>query len=228
MLKNIIEALLFAAGKGISYKEIKDYFNDEFTEKEIKNAILEIRAEYSGDKGIILIEFNNKFQFQSNPKFGEKLANILQPIKEKELSKTLLQTLSIIAYKQPITRLEIEEIRDGVSCDYAISVLLRLNLIEITSRRLTSPGRPALFSTTDDFLKKFSLKCIEDLPDYDQLLTEVQNSDKYYKKTANLYRMEEENLSPEAMDKAEEDQYFDEITDDEPDFLKDEDIVVIE
>lgn len=227
MLKNIIEALLFAAGKGISYQEIKDYFGAEFTEKEIKKAIADIKEEYAGDKGIILIEFNNKYQFQSNPRYGEKLAAILQPIKEKELSKTLLQTLSIIAYKQPITRLEIEAVRDGVSCDYAISVLLRLNLIEVVDRRATSPGRPALFGTTDEFLKKFKLKALQELPDYDRLLSEVQNSDKYYKNTADLYRMDEEVLSPEAEDKKGDDAFFEELEDEKPDFLKDEDVIVI-
>ncbi len=228
MLKNTLEALLFAAGKGISYKEIKDHFGDEYTERELKTALSELKAEYSGEKGIIIIEFNDKLQFQTNPRYGDRLAAILQPIKEKELSKTLLQTLSIIAYRQPITRLEIEEVRDGVSCDYAISVLLRLNLIEVIGRRETSPGRPALFGTTEEFLKKFGLKSLSDLPDYDKLLNEVKNSDKYYKNTLSLYRDEADFLKDEEKANAEEEAFFEEITDDKPDFLKDEDIVVIE
>lgn len=224
MLKNMLESLLFASGKGIAYKDIKNYFQDEFTEKEIKKAITDIKAEYSGEKGIIVIEFNDKYQFQSNPIYGEKLAAILQPIKEKELSKTLLQTLSIIAYRQPITRLEIEDVRDGVSCDYAISVLLRLNLIEVTGRRTTSPGRPALFGTTEEFLKKFGLKSLTDLPDYEKLLSEVKNSDKYYKNTLSLYRTDED----EKDNTSEDDVFFEEISDEQPDFLQDEDILIIE
>jgi segregation and condensation protein B len=223
-LKNMLESLLFASGKGIAYKDIKNYFGDEYTEKQIKNAIADLKKEYSGNKGIIIIEFNDKYQFQSNPIYGERLANILQPIKEKELSKTLLQTLSIIAYRQPVTRLEIEEVRDGVSCDYAISVLLRLNLIEVSGRRNTSPGRPALFATTEEFLKKFGLKELTDLPDYDKLLNEVKNSDKYYKNTLSLYRADEEFNIPDVKEEA----YFEEITDEKPEFLKDEDIVVVD
>ena len=216
----MLESLLFASGKGIAYDDIKNHFGDEYTEREIKTALAELKQEYSGEKGIVVIEYNDKFQFQSNPSYGERLANILQPIKEKELSKTLLQTLSIIAYRQPVTRLEIEEIRGGVSCDYAIGVLLRLNLIEVAGRRKTSPGRPALFATTEKFLKKFGLKTLEDLPDYDKLLSEVKQSDKYYENTLSLYRNDEEyNLTEE---------YFEEITDETPDFLKDEDIVIVE
>lgn len=221
MLKNLIEALLFASGKGISYKEIKDHFGGEYTERELKKSIEALCAEYSGDKGVVIIKFNDKYQFQSNPKYGERLADILQPIKEKELTKTLLQTLSVIAYKQPITRLEIEEVRSGVSCDYAISVLMRLGLIEVSGRRKTAPGRPALFCTTEEFLKKFALNSLEQLPDYDKLMTEVQNSDKYYKNTVNLYRMDE-------VAATEDEGYFEAIDDDTPDFLKDEDIIVIE
>lgn len=225
MLKNMLESLLFASGKGIAYKDIKNYFGEEFTEKEIKTAISTLKKEYSGEKGIILIEFNEKYQFQSNPAYGERLASILQPIKEKELSKTLLQTLSIIAYRQPITRLEIEEVRDGVSCDYAISVLLRLNLIEVTGRRNSSPGRPALFGTTDEFLKKFALKSLSDLPDYDKVLNEVRNSDKYYKNTLSLYRTEDSEVN---IDTNKEEAFFEEVTDEKPDFLKDEDILIID
>lgn len=225
MLKNMIEALLFASGKGIPYQDLKEHFGTEFTEKELKGALDEIKEEYSENKGIILIEFNSKYQFQSNPKYGDRISAILLPIKEKELSATLLQTLSIIAYRQPITRLEIEAVRDGVSCDYAIGVLLRLKLIEVIGKRTTSPGRPALFGTTDEFLKKFGLKSLEDLPEYEFLVAEVQSSDKYYKNTVNLYRMEQEAASAQI---EKEEKYFDILSDDKPDFLKDEDIVIID
>ena len=114
-----------------------------------------MQNEYSGDKGIRLIQFNEKYQFETNPEFGDKLADILRPIKEKQLTSTVLQTLAIIAYRQPVTRAEIEEVRGGVSSDYAISVLMRAELIEIVGRKDTI-GRPALLLLTIIFLKDFS------------------------------------------------------------------------
>ena len=102
-LKNIIESLIFAAADGITYKTIKEHFEQEYTEKELKTAIQEIREEYSGDKGIIFIEYNSTYQFQSNPQYSDMLADVLRTVKERQLSKTVLQTLSIIAYRQPIT-----------------------------------------------------------------------------------------------------------------------------
>ncbi|MFA6866601.1 MAG: SMC-Scp complex subunit ScpB [Clostridia bacterium] len=221
MLIHIIEALLFAAGKGISLQEMVDYFGEEYTKQEIETALSSIKKEYSGKKGIILIEFNNKYQFQSNEIYGEKLVDILQPIKEKALSKTLLQTLSIIAYRQPITRAEIEEVRNGVSCDYSVSVLLKIGLIDVIGRKMESLGRPALFATTDEFLKKFGMKSLEELPDYEKLMVEVRNSDKYNKDSGNLYRMDNENVSEEELD-------YDDINEDIPDYLKGEDIVIVE
>lgn len=227
MLKNLIEALIFAAAKGVTYQTIKESFRDEYTEKEIKTAIKEIEAEYSGEKGIILIRYNDTYQFQTNPAYGETLADILRPIKERQLSATVLQTLAIIAYRQPITRAEIEEVRGNVSCDYAISVLMRAELIEIVGRK-ESLGRPALFGTNDNFLKRFQLHSLEDLPDYDKLMEYVRSSDKYNKNTQNLYRIEEGTDEEVAATAENEDTYFEEFNDDTPDFLQDEDVVIID
>lgn len=227
MLKNLIEALIFAAAKGVTYQVIKDAFHDEYTEKEIKNAIKEIESEYCGEKGIVLIRYNDTYQFQTNPAYGNLLAEVLKPIKERQLSATVLQTLAIIAYRQPVTRAEIEEVRGGVSSDYAIGVLLRAELIEIVGRK-DAVGKPALFATNDNFLKRFQLHSLEELPDYDKLIEYVRHSDKYNKDTENLYRIEEESAA--TMENASEDQdtYFDELSDEKPDFLKDEDVVIIE
>ena len=225
MLKNIIEALIFAAAKGVSYQIIKDTFKDEYTEKEIKTALKSIENEYSGDKGVILIRFNDNYQFQTNPKYGEKLADVLRPIKERQLSNTVMQTLAIIAYRQPITRAEIEEVRGGVSSDYPINILMRAELIDIVGRKNT-PGRPALFATNDNFLKRFQLHSLDELPDYDKLMEYVRNSDKYNKNTENLYRIEDEIAADESEEK--EEFFFEDDTDETPDFLKDEDVVIID
>lgn len=227
MLKNTIEALIFAAAKGVSYRVIKDAFKDEYTEKEIKAALKNIENEYSGDKGIVLIRFNDTYQFQTNPSYGETLAEILKPIKERQLSATVLQTLAIIAYRQPVTRAEIEDVRGGVSSDYAISVLMKAELIEIVGRK-DALGRPALFATNDNFLKRFQLHSLADLPDYEKLMEYVKSSDKYHKDTENLYRIEDETASDLIEDEDSEDAFFGELDDETPDFLKDEDLIVIE
>lgn len=117
----------------------------------ISNAILELEKEFSNDNGILLIRFGNKMQFQSNPKYGEVISEILVETKEREISKVLLQVLAIIAYKQPITRAEIEDLR-GINPEYAISMLSRLNLIYPVGRKDTI-GRPILYATTEEFLK---------------------------------------------------------------------------
>ncbi len=193
-LKNIIEALIFASGEGIKFDTLKQYFNAEYSDKQINRAIIDLKGEYCGDRGIHLIEFNNTYQMQSNPSYGEELADVLTPIKEKNLSKTLLEVLSIVAYRQPITKGEIEEARNGTSADYACAMLMKFNLITELGRRETSVGRPFEYGTTEEFLKKFGLQSLEDLPDYDELITKIKNNyDKYYKNSDddNLFRAKE-------------------------------------
>ena len=223
MLTNIIEGLIFAAATGVTYDAMKTFFGEEYTEKEIKTALNEIREKYSGDSGIILIEFNNTFQFQTNPKYSETLADILVPIKEKQLSQTVLQTLAIIAYRQPITRMEIEEVRGGVSSDYAIGILMKAELIEVKARKETL-GRPSLYGTTDQFLKRFQLKSLEDLPAYEELMQNIQDSGKFNKTGENLYEIKSSSL----YNGETEEKFFEEMEGDEtPDFLKDEDFLEV-
>ena len=226
MLNNIIESLMFAAGKGISLELIKEEFGDKYTEDEIMQAIDKIKEQYSGDKGIILIEYNNKYEFQSNPKYGETLADILTPIKERELSRALLETLAIIAYRQPVTRLDIEDVR-GVNSDYSISMLLKLNLITIVGRKDTL-GKPLLYATTEEFLKKFELKSLDELPDYQELLDMIRNNfERYFKASESLYRVKDLD-EVAAADLTEDDVTQDILEEEVPEFLKDEDFVEIE
>ena len=90
-------------------------------------------------------------------------------LREKDLTSKVLEVLGVIAYRQPITKAEIDEIRGGADSDYAVSTLVKFNLIEISGRK-DAVGRPYLYSTTDNFLKKFNLNKIEDLPDYEEVL----------------------------------------------------------
>ena len=216
-LKNIIEALIFAAADGITYKTIKEHFDQEYTEKELKTALQEIRDEYTGERGIVFIEYNSTYQFQTNPLYSDMLADVLRTVKERQLSKTVLQTLSIIAYQQPITRGEIEDLRGGISSDYAIGVLIKAELIKPIGRKETI-GRPVLYGTTDNFLKRFQLTSLDALPDYNDLLESIKKSDKYNQSGDNLYEIRNEKLY--ATDDV---GYYDEIEDERPDFLKGED-----
>ena len=100
------------------------------------------------------------------------VASVLMPIREKEFTQTILECAAIIAYKQPITRTELENVREGRSCDYAISTLLNLEMIEPCGRK-DSPGKPILYATTDNFLKRFKLKNLSELPDYEVLMQKI-------------------------------------------------------
>ena len=115
------------------------------------------------NRGITLIELEESVQLCTKPQMYEYLVKVAKTPKKFVLTDTLLETLSIIAYKQPVTRLEIEKIR-GVSCDHAVNRLLEFNLITEVGR-LDAPGRPLLFGTTEEFLRSFGVKSLDDLPE---------------------------------------------------------------
>lgn len=182
-LKEIIKATLFISGEGIEINEFLEKL--DISEKQFNKIFEELKNELSGDNGIHIIKYRNKVQLCSNPDYADNISDILNPIREKALTKAALETLAIIAYKQPITKLEIEEIR-GVGCDYTVQLLLEHNLIEVVGRKDVI-GRPLLLGTTDEFLKRFSLTSIEDLPEYEELLERIklieteQTSDSLYR-----------------------------------------------
>jgi len=169
-LSEIILGILFTNGESVLKEDILNKI--DATEEEFNKAVDNLKERFSGDSGIVLLDFNNKLQLASNSKYSDLISLVLNPIRERNLSKAMLETIAIIAYKQPITRLEIEEIR-GVNCDYAISVLMEHGLIEVVGRK-DAVGRPVLFGTTDEFLKRFNLKSIDSLPDYDSLLEQIK------------------------------------------------------
>ena len=169
-LSNEIEAILFVSGKEIEESFIREKLNAEA--KDFKQAVAELEEKYSGESGIHLLRFNKKLQFASNPNYSARIEAVLNPIKERELTNAMLETLAIIAYKQPVTRIEVEEIR-SVDCTYSVQNLVRLGLVECVGRKETI-GKPLLFATTDDFLKRFSISDVTDLPDYESLLQKLQ------------------------------------------------------
>ena len=170
LLSTKIEAVLFVSGKEIEEAFIKEKLNADT--KDFNKAVAELQSKYSGDSGIHLLRFNKKLQFSTNPQYSAEVEAVLNPIKEKELTNAMLETLAIIAYKQPVTRLDVEEIR-SVDCSYSVQNLVRLGLVEVVGRKETI-GKPLLFATTDDFLKRFSISDVSDLPDYETLLAKLQ------------------------------------------------------
>lgn len=168
-LTNIIEGIVFASGEPVPVKFIMEKLGK--TLKEINACVDELKEKYNEDSGIQLLVFNGKLQFASNPKYKDPIAEVLIPIKEKEFTKTILECAAIIAYKQPITKPELEDIR-RVNCDYAIKMLLDLQMIEPCGRK-DAVGKPILYCTNDNFLKRFKLNSIAELPDYDELMAQI-------------------------------------------------------
>ena len=168
-LTNIIEAILFAAGDAVPIDLLREKL--DITKRDMDTAIRQLEKKYTGDFGIRLLHFNHKLQFATNPEYKDVISLVLMPIREKEFTRTILECAAIIAYKQPITRSELEAIR-GISSDYAVTTLLSLDMIEPCGRK-DSPGRPTLYATTDNFLKRFKLKSLKELPDYNELMERI-------------------------------------------------------
>ena len=169
-LPSIIEGIMFVAGTGVNIGDIASKL--EVSEDEVKGALYVLQKKYNEESGIQIITFKDKVQFCTNPEYADPISVVLNPIKERALTKTALETVAIIAYQQPITRLEVENIR-GVGCDYAIQLLLTHNLIEVVGRK-DVVGKPLLFGTTDEFLKRFELQSLDDLPNYDELMAQIK------------------------------------------------------
>jgi segregation and condensation protein B len=159
--KAIIESILFTMGESVELSKIAGAL--ELTPEETKTLLDELMEDYANDRrGIAILELDGAYQMCTRPEMYEYLIRIAKQPKHRVLTDVLLETLSIIAYKQPITRIEIEKIR-GVSCDHAVNKLLEYNLIKELGR-LDAPGRPLLFGTTEEFLRSFGVHSIDELP----------------------------------------------------------------
>jgi segregation and condensation protein B len=164
-----IIAILFACGDGIPLETFCEKLG--VSKKEAELALQFVAGKFSGNSGIHLIKYRNNFQFTTNSAYANEIAAVLNPIREKNLTRAALETMAIVAYKQPITRTEIDAIR-GVGSDYALQILSSSNLIEIVGRKEVL-GRPLLYGTTDIFLKRFGLSSIDGLPGYEELLEKI-------------------------------------------------------
>ncbi|MBR6172909.1 MAG: SMC-Scp complex subunit ScpB [Eubacterium sp.] len=156
-----IEALLFAAGGAVEGRDLREALQIE--EKDFQDALLKLKESYEAeDRGIRLIELDGKYQLCTKNLYYDELVRLVNTPKKHVLTDVLLETLSIVAYKQPVTRQEIEKIR-GVSCSHAVNRLVEYHLIEEVGR-LDAPGHPILFGTTDDFLRSFGISSMDELP----------------------------------------------------------------
>ncbi len=223
-LTNIIEAILFAAGDAVPVDLLREKLN--VTKRDVDEAVRQLEKKYTGICGIRLLNFNHKLQFATNPDYKELVAATLMPIREKEFTRTILECAAIIAYKQPITRGELEAVR-GINSDYAITTLLSLDMIAPCGRKDTV-GKPVLYETTDNFLKRFKLKSLSDLPDYEELMRKIAELNATDTATSN-YLYEKDVYDPSADTDTEEtpsesDNASEQHTSDGfelPDFLKD-------
>lgn len=165
----IIEAILFTMGDSVEVSRLAEVIEEDV--KKTKEILSDMKAGYEKDgRGITLIELEGSVQLCTKPEMYEYLIKIAKTPKKFVLTDTLMETLSIIAYKQPITRLEIERIR-GVSCDHAVNRLLEFNLI-MEVGRMDAPGRPLLFGTTEEFLRSFGVRSLEELPELNAVQVE--------------------------------------------------------
>ena len=160
-LKGRIEAILFVAGEAVTVKELARALQTD--EKAVKAELNAIRDEYDYDqRGFLLKRFGDKVQLATRPLYAQDVLRLLQPVQQQSLSQAAMETMAVVAYKQPVTRAEVEQVR-GVKCDYSLQSLINKGLIRETGRKDTI-GRPILFGTTDEFLSHFGLEGLEYLP----------------------------------------------------------------
>lgn len=166
-LQPYIEALIFSAEEPISLKEIRNSLEGNFgvkmNKKEVLGILEQIKSKFQGDSfGFEMVEIADGYQFLTKAAYHDIIGEYLKQKTQKRLSKAALETLSIIAYRQPVTKVVLEQIR-GVNCDYSIQKLLEKEMVTIVGRAET-PGRPLLYGTSQKFMNYFGIKSLKDLP----------------------------------------------------------------
>ena len=165
-IKSAMESMMFTWGEPLEAKMAADVFN--ITKEEAYECFKELQAEYEQEgRGIVIREVNKAFQFVTREENADYVRRLCTPVKAKKLSQSALEVLAIIAYKQPVTKGEMEAIR-GIKCDRVVEGLMNKNLIEEVGRS-SAIGRPILYGTTDTFLKNFGLTSLKELPDIEDI-----------------------------------------------------------
>lgn len=161
-IKSAIESMMFIWGEPLSVKDVADIFNIE--RKEALGYFKELKDEYEQEgRGIVIREVNKAFQFTTRAENLPYIERLCTPVRRRKLTQSALETLAIVAYRQPVTKGEIESVR-GIRCDRVMEGLVKKGLVEEVGRS-DSVGRPILYGTTDTFLKQFGLENIKELPD---------------------------------------------------------------
>lgn len=165
-IKSALESMMFVWGEPLDVKTAADVFN--MNRQEIYDCFLELQKEYEQEgRGIVIREVNKAFQFVTREENADYIERLCTPVKARRLSRSALEVLAIVAYKQPVTKGEIEAIR-GIKCDRVMDGLIRKELV-CEKGRSDAVGRPILYGTTDAFLKNFGFSSLKELPPIDDL-----------------------------------------------------------
>lgn len=165
-IKSALESMMFVWGQPLEVKTCADLFN--ISREDAMALFLELQEEYEQEgRGIVIRQVNKSFQFVTRPENAEFIERLCTPVKVKKLSQSALEVLAIIAYKQPVTKGEIDAIR-GVKCDRVIEGLMKKDLICVKGRS-EGIGRPMLYGTTDTFLKNFGFTSLKELPEIEDI-----------------------------------------------------------
>lgn len=169
-----IEAILFVAGEAVRVDDLARAL--QVTTSELEKALDALRDEYDFSlRGFTIKRFGHQVQLATRALYAKDVVRLLQPVQKQSLSQAAMETLAVVAYKQPVTRAEVEQVR-GVKCDYSIQSLVNKQLIQEVGRK-EALGRPILYGTTDTFLSHFGLSSLEDLPPMPERESEEQTGD---------------------------------------------------
>ena len=165
-LSGRIEAILFVAGEPVRIEELAKALN--VTVRAVENEVIKLRDEYDfHQRGFTLKRFGHQVQLATRALYASDVVHLLQPVQKQSLTQAAMETLAVVAYKQPVTRAEVEQVR-GVKCDYSLQSLMNKELIMEVGRK-DALGRPILYGTTENFLAHFGLSSLEDLPPMPEL-----------------------------------------------------------
>lgn len=169
-----IEAILFVAGEAVRIEEMAKALN--VSVRAVENEIAKLRDEYDfHQRGFTLKRFGHQVQLATRALYAADVVHLLQPVQKQSLTQAAMETLAVVAYKQPVTRAEVEQVR-GVKCDYSIQSLMKKELIMEVGRK-EALGRPILYGTTENFLSHFGLTSLEDLPPMPEVPTAEKPED---------------------------------------------------
>ncbi len=172
-----IEAILFVAGEAVRIEDLSKALNVSI--REIETELVRIRDEYDfHQRGFTLKRFGHQVQLATRALYSTDVVHLLQPVQKQSLTQAAMETLAVVAYKQPVTRAEVEQIR-GVKCDYSLQSLMNKELIMEVGRK-EALGRPILYGTTENFLAHFGLTTLDDLPPLPEIPSSQTEDDDLY------------------------------------------------